>query len=377
MKEPLLNRNLLGQAHRIVVKVGSSSLTMPDGSLNWVQLQQLVRVLSEARGRGQQVVLVSSGAAAAGVGPLGLNGKPKDIHMHQVAAMVGQSRLMAAYDHEFLKSGITIGQVLLTVSDVVNRKHYANAQSALRNLLGLGVIPIVNENDAVVTDEHRFGDNDRLAALVAHVVAADALILLTDVDGLYTAPPKDPGACLISKVESPEDLQGLLITGRGSDFGTGGMRTKVDAADIACSGGVPVLLTSAENIGRALAGETVGTWFTPTGRRSSARALWLEHAAEVRGWIIVDDGAAAALRRRGVSLLPVGVTGVAGGFHAGDLIEIRDMTGETIARGLTSISAEELVRFAGDKAASQGMKPVVHVNDLVMVRHPERPYHTA
>ena len=368
MKEPLLNRNLLGQAHRIVVKVGSSSLTLPDGSLNWVQLAHLAAVLSEARGRGQQVVLVSSGAAAAGVGPLGLAGKPKDIHMHQAAAMVGQSRLMAAYDREFLKAGITIGQELLTVGDVINRQHYANAQSALRNLLGLGVIPIVNENDAVVTDQHRFGDNDRLAALVAHVVAADALILLTDVDGLYTAPPKLPGARLIAEVNSPEDLDGLEITGRGSDVGTGGMRTKVDAADIACSGGVPVLLTAAENIGAALAGETVGTWFAATGRRSSARALWLEHAAEVRGSIIVDDGAAAALRRRGVSLLPVGVAGVAGRFVAGDLIEIRDMTGATIARGLSGISAEELVRVAGDRVASQGMRPVVHVNDLVRVR---------
>lgn len=369
MKEPLLNRHLIGQARRIVVKVGSSSLTLPDGSLNWAQLADLAAVLSAARGRGQQVVLVSSGAAAAGVGPLGLTGKPKDIHMHQAAAMVGQSRLMAAYDHEFLKAGITIGQVLLTVGDVVNRTHYANAQSALRNLLGLGVIPIVNENDAVVTDEHRFGDNDRLAALVSHVVAADALILLTDVDGLYTAPPKIAEARLISEVNSAADLAGLEITGRGSDVGTGGMRTKVDAADIACSGGVPVLLTSAGNIGAALDGETVGTWFAPTGRRSSARALWLEHAAEVRGSIIVDDGAAAALRRRGVSLLPVGVAGVAGGFVAGDLIEIRDMTGAAIARGLSGISAEDLVRVAGNKSASQGMRPVVHVNDLVRIRH--------
>ncbi|WP_182050689.1 glutamate 5-kinase [Changpingibacter yushuensis] len=365
MKAPLLNRHLLGQARRVVVKVGSSSLTLPDGSLNWTQLTHLTSVLSAARERGQQVVLVSSGAAAAGAPALGLTGRPREIHIYQAACMVGQSRLMAAYEHEFLKAGITIGQILLTVEDVVNRRQYSNAQSALRTLLGLGVIPIVNENDAVATDEHRFGDNDRLAALTAHLVDADALILLTDVDGLYTAPPKYSQARLITEVNSRKDLESLEITGRGSDVGTGGMRTKVDAAELASSGGVPVLLTSAENVGTAFESGNVGTWFNPTGRRSSARRLWLEHAAQVRGQIIVDDGAAAALRKRGVSLLPVGVAAVAGRFGPGDMVEIRDMTGHAIARGLSGFSSEELVRIAGDRDGAQGMKPVVHVNDLV------------
>ncbi|MCF2707097.1 glutamate 5-kinase [Arcanobacterium haemolyticum] len=367
MKEALLNRHLVGQARRIVVKVGSSSLTMPDGSLNWEQLTQLARVLGQARKRGQEVVLVSSGAAAAGRGPLGLTGRQREIHMHQAAAMVGQSRLMAAYDHEFHKTGITIGQVLLTVEDMVNRRHYSNAQSALTTLLGLGVIPIVNENDAVVTDELRFGDNDRLAALTAHLVAADALILLTDVDGLYTAPPKNPDARLIRTVNSREDLAALEITGRGSDVGTGGMRTKVDAAALACAGGVPVLLTSAENIGDALSGADVGTWFNPTGRRSSARRLWLEYAAAVSGQIIVDEGAARALRSGGASLLSVGVAGVAGRFEPGDLVEIYEMGGRLVARGLTNFASEELVRLAGERGSTHGMRPVVHVNDLVLV----------
>ncbi len=371
MKSSFLNRHLLGQAKRIVVKVGSSSLTLPDGNLNSEQLSQLASVLSAAHARGQQVVLVSSGAAAAGIAPLGLNGKPREMHLHQAAAMVGQSRLMAAYQAEFSKANITIGQVLLTAEDVVNRRHYANAQGALSTLLSLGIIPIVNENDAVVTDELRFGDNDRLAALTSHLVDADALILLTDVDGLYTAPPRVPGSRLISEVSAMGQLEGLEITSRGSNVGTGGMRTKVDAADLACSGGVSVLLTSAENIGRALDGETVGTWFYPTGRRSSARRLWLEHAAQVRGKIIVDDGAAAALRRRGTSLLPVGVMAVAGRFAAGDLVEIREMTGHVIGRGLSGFSSEDLARIAVNREEAHGLRPVVHVNDLVRTRSRE------
>ena len=368
MKAPLLNRRLLGRAKRIVVKVGSSSLTLPDGNLNEVQLAELAAVLSAAHVRGQQVVLVSSGAAAAGLAPLGLNGKPSEMPLHQAAAMVGQTRLLAAYQSEFAKAGITIGQVLLTAEDVVNRRHYANAQSALSTLLSLGIIPIVNENDAVVTDELRFGDNDRLAALTSHLVDADALILLTDVDGLYTAPPRVPGARLISEVSALGQLEGLEITGHGSNVGTGGMRTKVDAADLACSGGVSVLLTSAENIGPALEGQNVGTWVHPTGRRSSARHLWLEHAAQVRGKIIVDDGAAAALRRRGTSLLPVGVMAVAGRFAAGDLVEIREPGGRVIGRGLSGFSSEDLARIAVNREEAHGLRPVVHVNDLVRAR---------
>lgn len=373
MKASLLNRNLLGQAPRIVVKIGSSSLTMPDGTLNWTQLTELTSVLRAARGRGQEVLLVSSGASAAGAPVLGIRGRPRDIRTYQAACMVGQSRLMAAYDHEFRKAGLAIGQVLLTVDDVVNRRQYSNAQNALHTLLSMGVIPILNENDAVATEERRFGDNDRLAALTSHLVDADALVLLTDVDGLYSVPPSHKDARLISEVNSQAQLEAMEITGRGSDVGTGGMRTKVDAAALACSGGVPVLLTSAEKIGDALAlgnGGTprnVGTWFTPTGRRSSARRLWLQHVAQVEGLIVVDDGAANALQAGGRSLLPVGVASVAGQFDAGDLVEIRNMAGVPIARGLSSFSSGELVRMAGNPDGTQGMKPVVHVNDLVRI----------
>lgn len=368
MKSPLVNRAMLGQVPRIVVKIGSSSLTMPDGTLNNGALVRLSEALSKAHGRGQQVVLISSGATSLGIGPLGLSGRPRDISTHQAAAMVGQSRLMARYAAEFAKADITVGQVLLTATDVVNRRHYANVQNALSSLLALGVIPIVNENDAVVTDELRFGDNDRLAALVSHLVAADALIFLTDVDGLYTAPPRVKGAQRISEVTSTDMLDQLEITGRGSDIGTGGMRTKVDAAGLACSGGVPVLLTSAENLAAALAGEEVGTWFPITGKRSSARRLWLEHAALVRGQIIVDAGAAAALRKGGASLLPVGVIAVAGKFAPGDLVEIVELGGQPLARGLSGFASEELMRLAGDKTEARGMRPAVHINDLVRIK---------
>ncbi len=368
MKETLFNRRLLGKARRIVVKVGSSSLTMPDGGLHWDQLTQLAHVLSAAKKRGQQVVLVSSGAAAAGRAPLGITGRAGDLHLHQASAMVGQSRLMAAYDHEFGKSGITIGQVLLTVEDVMNRSHYANAQKSLTTLLSLGVIPIVNENDAVVTNDQRFGDNDRLAALVSHMVAADALILLTDVEGLYTAPPSQPGSRLIDTVTSPADIEGFDILGSTSQVGTGGMRTKVEAAQLACAGGVPVLLTRAENIAEALAGTPLGTWFTPTGKRVSARTLWLSYAASACGRIIADEGAAKALCGGEASLLPVGVAGVAGHFEVGDLVEIVDMRGALLARGLAGLSSNELLTLAGDRQAAQGRRPAVHRDDLVRVK---------
>lgn len=363
MKTLLSNRNLLGGAPRIVVKVGSSSLTAPDGSLHVDQLSELVDVLAAARERGQQVVLVSSGAVAAGIGPLGFRSRPKDVRDQQAASMVGQVRLLGAYEDEFEKFGVTIAQVLLTPEDVMDRKHYANVQAALGRLLNLGVIPIVNENDAVVTDDLRFGDNDRLAALVAHVVDATALILCTDVDGLYTKPPSQPGAELISEVNSVEELENLTITGRGSDVGTGGMSTKVDAADMAVSGGIGTLVTSTQNLGRALDGETVGTWFVPRTKRVSARTVWLKYAAQDRGTLTVDDGAARVLRAGGASLLAVGITRVEGTFSAGDLVRIVDSSGNDVARGLSAYSDAEVSEFVarGTKPA----RPVVHVDDLV------------
>ena len=211
----LTRRDCLENSRRIVIKVGSSSLTGPDGALHQETLDLLVNTIADVHARGVDVVLVSSGAVAAGIGPLKL-GRPRSLREKQAAAMVGQSRLMAAYEERFEAHGISVGQVLLTASDVTNRRHYANALTAMRTLLRLRVVPIVNENDAVATDELRFGDNDRLAALTAHLVGAGTLILLTDVDGLYTKPPSEAGATRIAEVTGEEDLAGLRITGRGS-----------------------------------------------------------------------------------------------------------------------------------------------------------------
>lgn len=364
MKQLIASRSQMSTAQRIVVKIGSSSLTLPDGSLNLDCLTRLTKELSAARSRGQQVVLVSSGARAAGIAPLGLQGKFTETRLQQAAAMVGQSRLMAAYEGALSKDGIGVGQVLLTAGDVIDRRHYANAQEALNLLLDLGIIPIVNENDAVVTDELRFGDNDRLAALVSHIVAADALVILTDVDGLYTAPPERAGAKLISEVRGNEDLAGLDVTGRGSSLvGTGGMRTKIAAAQLATSGGVGVLLTSADYLSDALAGGGRGTWFVPTGVRTSARKLWLEHAAQVNGRIIVDPGAVAALER-GASLLHVGVMGIKGHFRSGDLVEIADIYGNVVARGLAGYASDRVAMMENGDDVD---RPVVHRNDLVRV----------
>ena len=369
MKVSVQERQDIPRAKRIVVKVGSSSLTLPDGNLNRDMISSLSQALIQARQRGQEVVLVSSGSMAAGMGAVGLTGRPKDIPLHQAASMVGQSRLISAYQEEFARADIVVGQVLLTAADVINRRHYANAQDSLNLLLGYGIVPIVNENDAVVTEELRFGDNDRLAALTSHIISADVLILLTDVDGLYTAPPSREGARLIDTVRSVDELSNFEITGRGSVVGTGGMSTKVEAADLASSGGVGVLLTSADNISAVLDGESVGTWFPPAAKRVPARRLWLAYAAQPKGTILVDEGAATALRSRGTSLLPVGVVGVAGRFTVGDLVEIRSMAGVFLGRGLSAFASEELMRIAVDKENAHGLKPVVHANDFVRARH--------
>lgn len=370
MISPLVNRALLSSAERIVVKVGSSSLTARDGGLNMHQLEELIDVLSGAVERGQETVLVSSGAIAAGLAPLGFTRRPKGVQDQQAAAMVGQQRLMAAYSDGFARRDITIGQVLLTQDDVVNRKHYANAQAALTRLLHYGVVPIVNENDAVVTDDLRFGDNDRVAALVAHLVNANALILCTDVDGLYTAPPHHPDARLISEVNRVEDLEGLTISGKGSEVGTGGMRTKVAAADIATRAGVGVLLANTADLRRALTGEVVGTWFTPRGHRVNSRELWLRYSAMSHGTITVDDGAAAALRKGGASLLAVGIDAVDGSFAAGDLVQIVDRAGIEVARGLCAFSDVEVRRFVDPEQDERAPRPIVHRDDMAPMREP-------
>lgn len=366
----------IARATRVVVKVGSSSLTRRGGGIDDERVDALVACISERQRRGHQVVLVSSGAIASGLPALGLTRRPRDLATQQAAASVGQGLLLAHYSTAFSRHGLTVGQVLVTADDVIRRAHYRNAQRTLFRLLDLGVIPIVNENDTVATDEIRFGDNDRLAALVAHVVQADALILLSDVDGLYDGPPSVEGTRLITDVRGPDDLRDIRIGGVGdAGVGLGGMSTKVEAAGIAGSAGIPVLLTSAASVDRALGDAQTGTVFHPTGRRTSTRLLWLEHATTPRGRLRLDPGAVRAVVRDRSSLLPAGITAVEGVFSAGDPVELLDENGSTVARGLVNFDAQELPGLLGrstrDLARELGPeyeREVVHRDDLVIMR---------
>lgn len=367
-------REWLPEARRIVVKVGSSSLTTIRGGISEKALQALVDTLAERANAGTEIVLVSSGAIAAGLAPLGLARRPKDLATQQAAASVGQGLLMARYTQAFTAHGVTVSQVLLTADDLVRRTQYKNAHRALEKLLHLGVVPVVNENDTVATHEIRFGDNDRLAALVAHLVHADALVLLSDVDSVYTGPPAE-GGVRIEHVRGSADLDGIRIGSAGkAGVGTGGMATKVEAASIAASSGIPALVTSTSAAARALAGEDVGTWFSISGRRKPVRLLWLEHLAAVRGTLTLDDGAVRAVGQRHRSLLPAGITAVAGEFEAGDPVEIADQAGHVLARGLVNFSADELPAMLGRSTKDLGRelgpeyeRVVVHVDDLVLV----------
>jgi glutamate 5-kinase len=371
----LSDRRLLPEVRRVVVKVGSSSLTDESGKLDPARLRALVDVLAARVNGGHQVVLVSSGAIATGMDPLGLARRPRDLATQQAAASVGQGLLVAHYTRAFADHGLRVGQVLLTADDTMRRTQYRNAQRALDRLLDLGIVPIVNENDTVATDEIRFGDNDRLAALVSHLVHADAMALLTDVDGLYTGPPNRPGSRRIPEVRGPKDLEGIDVTARGSGVGTGGMVTKLESVAIATASGVPVVLTSTAQVAPALDGADVGTWFAATGRRASTRLLWLAYAARTRGRLVLDEGAVRAVVERGKSLLPAGVTGVEGEFEAGDPVEIAGPDGTVVARGLVAYSAQEAPALLGRGTAElredlgEGYdRELVHRDDLVLVR---------
>ncbi|MDR1186450.1 MAG: glutamate 5-kinase [Bifidobacteriaceae bacterium] len=378
---PARDRAELVAGRRLVVKVGSSSLVDKAGRFSPERLTTLAHAIADHIQARHEVVLVSSGAQAAGLEGLGLRHRPKGLAQAQAAASVGQGRLMAAYTVAFEAHGLAVGQVLLTAEDTVRRTHYRNALRVLGELLHGGIVPIVNENDAVATDEIRFGDNDRLAALVAHLVRADGLILLTDVDALYDAPPSRPGAAPIREVTSFGQLEELEVTGRGSMVGTGGMLTKVQAAAMASSSGIPVLLAAASQARAALAGEDgIGTFFHATGRRLTARRMWLGYAATMKGNLTVDDGAARAITNGKKSLLAVGVTAVDGDFAAGDPVEIRSTDGRVLARGLAGFSALELDRVKGlgqDEIAARlgpGLaRPAVHRDELVTQARSRRP----
>ncbi len=368
------SRDAIASARRIVVKVGSSSLTATTGGLDSQRVAGIVDAIVARREQGCEIVLVSSGAIAAGMPVLGLTSRPTDLSSQQAAASVGQGQLMAQYSNAFGRHSVTVGQVLLTAEDVTRRAHYRNAEGTLTRLLELGVVPVVNENDTVATDEIRFGDNDRLAALVAHLIRAEALILLSDIDGLYDGPPTRAGSRFIPEVQTAADLAEVDAGGSGSGVGLGGMATKVDAARIATGDGIAVLLCRAEDASRALAGQTVGTFFHPQSRRRSNRMLWLAHASAPRGRVIVDSGAVTALTVGHKSLLPAGITAVEGSFDSGDPIDIVGPDGVVVARGLINYDSAELPALLGrsthDLAREFGAeyeREVVHRDDLVVL----------
>ncbi|MCB8956361.1 MAG: glutamate 5-kinase [Nocardioides sp.] len=362
-------------AKRVVVKVGSSSLTTAAGGIDPARVRDLVDELAKLRAGGTEVVLVSSGAIAAGLAPLGLKRRPKALAAQQAAASVGQGLLVHRYTEELARHGVIAGQVLLTVDDVTRRSHYRNAYQTFAKLLDLGVLPIVNENDTVATTEIRFGDNDRLAALVAHLVHADLLVLLSDVDGLYDADPTHPESSLLPEVVSVDDLGAVRIGKAGAaGVGTGGMQTKIDAARIATGAGIPVVLTSADRAGAALAGERVGTLFHPTGRRRPTRLLWLAHATEPQGTLVLDSGAVRAVVERRASLLAAGITGVEGRFHAGEPVDLVAPDGTPVARGLVNFDADEIPALLGRSShdlkrelGAEYEREVVHRDDLVLL----------
>lgn len=368
-------RRSVAQAQTMVVKVGSSSLTRSSGHLDAAKLEALVASVAANVLSGARIVMVSSGAIAAGFGPLGFAERPRDVATQQAAASVGQGLLMARYETAFARYGIRVGQILITAEDTIRAAQYRNARRTLERLLDLGVVPIVNENDALASNEIRFGDNDRLSALVANIVRADALVLLTDVDALYTAPPSRPDARRIGYVPDViAALRDVTVGGSTSGVGTGGMVTKLEAARIAAVSGVPVVLTSAANAGPAMMGDPVGTVFAPVHDRGSSRRLWIGFAAEPRGTIVVDDGAVRAVRGGRASLLAAGALEVRGEFSAGDPVWVDAEDGTHLARGLSGYDSEEipqmlgrntdqLKRFLGEAYAH----PLIHRDNLVLV----------
>ncbi|MFZ2051527.1 MAG: glutamate 5-kinase [Solirubrobacteraceae bacterium] len=337
-------------SRRVVIKLGSS-VVAADGDV----LHRICGVVADAHEQGREVVMVSSGAIARGVSVLGLPGRPVAIEELQAASAVGQGKLYRVYDELLRDRGVTSAQVLLTFADVSVRSHYLNARQTLQKLLEWRVVPVINENDTTATDEISFGDNDFLAAQVAVLTAADLLVVLSDIDGLYTADPRrDPGAKLIGEADDFEALSALQIGHTTSPLGTGGMRSKVLAAEMATAAGIRTVICNGiagDALQRVLAGELVGTSFPPRASRYSSFKLWLRYAKPSHGSVGVDAGAAKALLDGGTSLLPVGIVEVAGSFEAGDAVEIL-AGGTSIGKGICNYSADELRRIKGMKTAA-------------------------
>ena len=358
----------------VVVKIGSTSLVGPSGEPEHERLATLVAGLADLVAKDVKVVLVSSGAIAAGLHPLAFGSRPSDIPSLQAAAAVGQGRLFNSYSGLLAERGLTAAQVLLTRYDFMHRQQYLNARNTLDRLLTLGAVPIVNENDTIAVDEIRFGDNDRLAALVANLIGARLLLLLTDAKGLHASDPrKDPDSPLIDEVERITPELERVAGGRGSDLSSGGMASKLAAAWVATFSGVGVVVAGAFEPGvleRATTGGSVGTYFHPHPRRVSARRLWIAFAQPPRGTVLVDDGAKRAVASENRSLLAVGVVDVKGSFKPGDTVDLATSDREVFARGLIRFSAEELEAAKGRRTGDLAGREVIHRDHLIVLEDP-------
>jgi glutamate 5-kinase len=393
---------LITGAERIVIKIGSSSLTGKNGErLDPSKIDTLVDLVATLSKNGKEVLIVSSGAIAAGIAPLGLPARPKDLALQQAAASVGQGILIRNYTQSFSRYSLIASQVLLTSEDIVRRAHYKNIRSTLFKLIELGVIPIINENDSVGVQEIRFGDNDRIAALISQIVKADLLVMISDVKGLLNNPPDQLKSSdksekeieVISLVENFSEIENLTVTGSGSKVGSGGMVTKIEAAKIATSGGTSTLLTNLEEVSRILLpnssdassksnassnvgveDKSLGTLFLGAEEKIGSRDLWLAHASTPRGKLTLDPGAIAAVIERGSSLLPTGVQSFSGDFSAGESVELVDGSGKVIARGIIGFDSDEIGKLLGrstkelsEEFGAEYGRELIHRDDLVLL----------
>ena len=373
-------REALKKAKRIVVKVGTSTITYANGKRNFSQIDRLARELSDLQNQGKEMILVSSGAVAVGVDRLGLPTKPSTIPGKQACAAVGQGVLMHTYEKLFADYGQIVAQVLITRTEAIDRHRYTNCRNTFMTLLQQGVIPIVNENDVVALDELKIGDNDNMSALVAGIVDADLVIILSDIDGLYTAnPATHPEATLVHTVQEITPEIEASAGGVGSSRGTGGMATKIQAAKAATNSGIQLVIASGTEknaIPRILQGEEIGTLFVSRENRLQFRKRWLAFGAKIQGSIVVDDGCAKAIRKAGgCSILPAGIYQVVGDFQSGSTISVIDKEGHELARGLVHYTAAELEKIKGCKSSDiegilghKNYDEVIHRDDLVILQ---------
>ena len=370
MADPV-RQEVVGRADTVVVKVGTNVLADPAGRLDADRIRALADQLHRVRTAGRRVVLVTSGAIGAGVGKLGLGKRPTDLPQLQACAAVGQSALMQLYQESFTPHGVHTAQILLTAGDFDSRARYLNARNTIRTLFEYHALPIINENDTVSVAEIKFGDNDHLAAMVSNLLRAPLLVLLTNVDGLYSADPReDPAARLVTTVPHIDHEVSSMAGSGKSDLGTGGMRSKLKAARVATAAGVAVVMANGSLDGildRVFAAEPVGTLFLPHGEDIPAWKRWLGYTARPVGTVTIDDGARRAGGEQGRSLLPVGVTAVTGEFRKGDVVSVIDTAGRELARGLSNYAAADAARLKGvPRGERAAYAELIHRDNLVI-----------